>query len=269
MTISGITSTTGYGGYGATSLALWPTLTGGGTVGQTGSNRPSATTGQTVTTTATAAAAGKATGTGQPSQILAAAAGPGSTGTVLSAQQKAQIAQYKLLAQTAQADVQAQQRVAGPYAGTVSYQYERGPDGTLYAVAGDVTFNVEPVANNPAATVAAMQTITRAALSVVPPTAQDLLAVREAAQYSAEAQAALKSSRTAATTTNATTTNAAAAAKSANAAWIAQTQAVTAATATVLAAQQQAGATVFGMGGVGTGVNQAANQAGYPLTRAG
>ena len=69
-------------------------------------------------------------------------------------------------------------------------------------------------ARHPAATIAAMQTIEKAAMSMVPPTAQDLAAAREAAQYLTQAQAQLNAA-----------------------------QATTAAANTVLAAQQQTAAT--------------------------
>ncbi len=260
MSIAGLTSLSGYG---TAFPALPAILTGGTAVGQVvGLKQPATATRQTATTgaqTTTVNTTGTNTNaTGQPIQTLAAAAGTGTTGTVLSAQQKAQIAEFTLLDQTARADVQAQQRAAGGYAGTTTYQYERGADGTLYAVAGDVTFNVQPVPNNPAATIAAMQTITNAAMSVTPPTAQDLAAVREAAQYTSEAEAALKAAQTGTgtgtgniTTTNTTTKTVAQTAQ----AKAAQTRAVTAATATLLAAQQQAVGALYGLAGGGFATN--------------
>jgi hypothetical protein len=287
MTTLGITGTTGLG---TSYQTLASSVIGVLASGQLSSVKQQAAVPQQTTTTTTTAgtkAAGTQTTTTQASQTLASAAGTGSTGTVLSAQQKAQIAQFQLLDQTARANVAAEQRAAGAYGGTVSYQYERGPDGTLYAVAGDVTLNVQPVPNNPAATLSAMQTITNAALSVAPPTADDLMAVREAAQYTAEAEAALRSAQagtaTAATTNTANGTTATTGTKTATTntatATAAQTkaarqQAVTAATATVIAAQQQAVGSLYGITGHGfaayaaAAIGTPANQAGGQLTQA-
>ncbi len=165
--------------------------------------------------------------------------------TATSVRQQNQIAQLKADDQAVRAGIAAQLRAAGAYGGAVTYQYQRGPDGTNYAVAGDVSFNIQPVANNPAATIAAMQTIAKAAMSEVPPSAEDLAAAREADQYLAQAQAQLKAA-----------------------------QATTAAANTVLAAQQQSaafgGATVtFGQGlaayGTAATLGTPANQPGARL----
>jgi hypothetical protein len=263
----------GISGLGSSYQSLSSTLIGSTAVRQaSGYTQGSTASGQVATGTGIQSGQAQTTQT-QATQTLATAAGTGSTGTVLSAQQKAQIAQFKLLDQTARADVDAQERAAGAYGGTVDYQYERGPDGTLYAVAGDVSLNVQPVPNNPAATLAAMQTITNAALSVVPPTAQDLLAVREAAQYTATAEAALHATQAGtATNTNAGTTTGATAQTAQSR--IARQQAVTATTTTLLAAQQQAVGALYGVTGRGfsayaaTTLGTPANQAGSPLAQA-
>lgn len=53
------------------------------------------------------------------------------------------------------------------------YEYERGPDGKLYAVGGEVPLDITPVKNNPEATIEKMQVIKRAAMAPAEPSAQD------------------------------------------------------------------------------------------------
>ena len=48
--------------------------------------------------------------------------------------------------------------------GATSYEYETGPDGARYAVAGEVSMDLSPVAGDPSATLAKMQIVQRAAL---------------------------------------------------------------------------------------------------------
>ncbi|SFN06493.1 putative metalloprotease CJM1_0395 family protein [Thermodesulforhabdus norvegica] len=59
--------------------------------------------------------------------------------------------------------------------GAARFEYERGPDGKLYAVGGEVSLDVSPVPNDPEATIEKMQVIKRAALAPAQPSAQDRL----------------------------------------------------------------------------------------------
>ncbi|HVZ33501.1 MAG TPA: putative metalloprotease CJM1_0395 family protein, partial [Polyangiaceae bacterium] len=55
------------------------------------------------------------------------------------------------------------QQLAGPYAGNSQFDYQTGPDGQRYAVSGSTPVDVEPVANNPEATLHKMEVVQQAA----------------------------------------------------------------------------------------------------------
>ena len=63
--------------------------------------------------------------------------------------------------------------VGGIYAGAPSYSFARGPDGKNYAVSGEVSIDVSPVAGNPQATIDKAQIVRRAALAPAQPSSQD------------------------------------------------------------------------------------------------
>lgn len=84
---------------------------------------------------------------------------------------------------------QAHMAVGGQYAGGVSYDYTRGPDGRLYATGGSVSIDISPVASDPAATVDKMQQVQRAALAPAEPSGQDRAVAAQAAQLIAQARA--------------------------------------------------------------------------------
>lgn len=90
---------------------------------------------------------------------------------------------------------QAHLAVGGQYAGPVSYDYQRGPDGRLYAIGGSVAIDIAPVPNDPDATLQKMQQVQRAALAPAEPSAQDLAVAAQAAQQAAEARAELAQER--------------------------------------------------------------------------
>lgn len=54
-----------------------------------------------------------------------------------------------------------------------NYQYQKGPDGVLYAIGGDVIIDTSPVAGDPQATIQKMQTIRSAALAPASPSGAD------------------------------------------------------------------------------------------------
>lgn len=68
---------------------------------------------------------------------------------------------------------QAHAAAGGQYAGAPTYEYERGPDGALYAVGGEVRIDTSPIPGNAEATIAKMQTVRRAALAPAEPSPQD------------------------------------------------------------------------------------------------
>lgn len=77
--------------------------------------------------------------------------------------------------------------VGGKYTGTPHYQYERGPDGINYAVAGEVSISVSAIKDNPELTIEKAQIIRRAALAPAEPSTQDRRVAMEALQMEADA----------------------------------------------------------------------------------
>lgn len=86
---------------------------------------------------------------------------------------------------------QAHAAVGGQYAGSPSYEYERGPDGKSYAVGGEVQIDVSPVNGDPQATIQKMQLVRRAALAPAQPSAADRSIAAEAANKATQARAEL------------------------------------------------------------------------------
>ncbi len=79
--------------------------------------------------------------------------------------------------------------VGGVHASAPSFSYERGPDGQLYAVEGEVRIDTSPIPDDPQATLEKAETIMRAALSVPEPSTQDRRVAADARAMAAEARA--------------------------------------------------------------------------------
>lgn len=86
---------------------------------------------------------------------------------------------------------QAHAAVGGQYAGSPSYEYERGPDGKSYAVGGEVQIDVSPVNGDPEATIQKMQVVRRAAMAPAQPSAADRAIAAEATNKATQARAEL------------------------------------------------------------------------------
>ncbi|GAP74399.1 srpA-related protein [Pseudoalteromonas sp. SW0106-04] len=86
---------------------------------------------------------------------------------------------------------QAHASVGGQYAGSPSYDYQRGPDGKNYAVGGEVQIDVGEVPGDPQATIEKMQQVRSAALAPAEPSGADRAIANEATQKLARAQAEL------------------------------------------------------------------------------
>ncbi len=77
---------------------------------------------------------------------------------------------------------------AGPYArGGPHYEFVRGPDGKLYAVAGEVKIDTSPVPGDPEATLEKARAIKRAALAPANPSPQDRMVAALADRMAAKA----------------------------------------------------------------------------------
>lgn len=84
---------------------------------------------------------------------------------------------------------QAHASVGGKYASAPSYTYERGPDGRMYAVEGEVKIDTSPIPNDPQATLEKAEIIQRAALSVAEPSSADRAAAADARAMAIDARA--------------------------------------------------------------------------------
>jgi len=82
----------------------------------------------------------------------------------------------------------AHQITGGAYTGGASYDYEVGPDGKRYAVAGEVPIDYGPVPNDPQATIEKMQTVIAAAMAPADPSPKDYQVAAQARQYLLEAK---------------------------------------------------------------------------------
>ena len=82
----------------------------------------------------------------------------------------------------------AHQIAGGQYTGAASYQYERGPDGQRYAVAGEVPIDYGPVPGDARATIDKMQQVISAALAPADPSPKDHQVAAQARQYLLTAQ---------------------------------------------------------------------------------
>jgi len=83
---------------------------------------------------------------------------------------------------------QAHANTGRPYTGSPQYEFEQGPDGKRYAVAGHVSIDVSPVHGDPKATIRKMEKVHRAALAPAEPSAQDRAVASQAQQEKLKAQ---------------------------------------------------------------------------------
>jgi hypothetical protein len=81
----------------------------------------------------------------------------------------------------------AHQSAGGQFAGSPSYTYQAGPDGRRYAIGGEVAIDVSPE-KDPAATIAKMESVRRAATAPAEPSPQDFKVAAAAQRMMTEAQ---------------------------------------------------------------------------------
>ena len=108
-------------------------------------------------------------------------------------QEQQQIKELKARDTEVRTHEQAHAAVGGQYAGSPSYEYQRGPDGTNYAVGGEVPIDVGVINGDPQATIDKMQTVRAAALAPAEPSGADRAIAADATQKMAAAQAELAS----------------------------------------------------------------------------
>jgi len=85
--------------------------------------------------------------------------------------------------------------VGGQFAGSPSYEFQRGPDGVSYAIGGEVSISTGGVPDDPEATIAKAQQIQRAALAPADPSSQDRAVAAGAASLELQALAELAQQR--------------------------------------------------------------------------
>lgn len=71
------------------------------------------------------------------------------------------------------------------------FQYQKGSDGRLYAIAGEVSIDTSPVPDDPRATLMKAQVIARAAMAPAVPSAQDRAVAAQASAMIQQARAEL------------------------------------------------------------------------------
>ena len=110
----------------------------------------------------------------------------------LSEEEQKQVTQLKARDREVRTHEQAHKNAGGPYAGSPSYEYTRGPDGKQYAVSGEVSIDASPIAGNASATIAKMEIIIRAALAPAEPSGQDMKVAAQARAAKTQAQSELR-----------------------------------------------------------------------------
>lgn len=117
---------------------------------------------------------------------------PGAGETELSEEDQKRVEEMRQRDQDVRAHEQAHLSAAGPYArGGINLEYEKGPDGRRYAVAGHVNIDLSPVPDDPDATIRKMQVVRQAANAPAQPSSADRAVAAEAAQIEAKARAEL------------------------------------------------------------------------------
>lgn len=87
--------------------------------------------------------------------------------------------------------------VGGPYAGSPTYEFVRGPNGVNYAVGGEVSIDTSPVANDPEATILKARQVKAAANAPAETSAQDRKVAAAAASMEIQAEAELRAQESA------------------------------------------------------------------------
>jgi hypothetical protein len=117
------------------------------------------------------------------------ASGQKNNGQNLTPDQLKELTELKARDREVRAHEQAHQSVGGQYAGSMSFSYERGPDGAQYAVGGEVSIDVSPVQGDPQATIEKMRVVRAAAMAPAQPSGQDRAVAAQAMQTMLQAQA--------------------------------------------------------------------------------
>ena len=116
----------------------------------------------------------------------------------LSEEEQAQVAKLKQIDAKVRAHERAHAAAGGAHAGAPSYSYTRGPDGQMYATAGEVAIDLSPE-NDPEATLQKAAQVAAAALAPADPSGQDRAVAAAAAQLRLQALAQIREEKRAET----------------------------------------------------------------------
>ncbi len=109
----------------------------------------------------------------------------------LSREEKETVEKLRARDREVRAHEQAHLAAGGPYTGGVQYEFAAGPDGSRYAVGGEVKIDVSEVPDDPQATIQKAQVIRRAALAPANPSPADRKVASQASRMERRARAEL------------------------------------------------------------------------------
>lgn len=114
-------------------------------------------------------------------------------------QTKEQIAEEKIIQELSARDAEVRRHenahaaTGGSVTGAPSYEFRKGPDGKSYAVSGEVSVDVSPVAGDPEATIRKMKKVHAAAMAPMNPSTQDIKVAATATNIILQAQSEIMS----------------------------------------------------------------------------
>lgn len=107
----------------------------------------------------------------------------------LTPEERKQVEELKKRDQEVRRHEQAHLAAAGAHArGGPSFTYQKGPDGKMYAIGGEVPIDLSPVAHDPQATIQKAEAIQRAALAPAEPSGPDRQVAAKAAALATKAR---------------------------------------------------------------------------------
>ncbi len=113
----------------------------------------------------------------------------------LSESEQQQVRELKNRDREVRSHEQAHKSAGGAYAGSIHYDYQRGPDHKRYAVGGHVPIDVSEVSGDPGATIRKMDIVRQAALAPAEPSSADRQVAATASKKAAQARAELAQSK--------------------------------------------------------------------------
>ena len=126
-----------------------------------------------------------------------------SAGAELSSQQQSEVKQLAQIDREVRAHEQAHIAAGGNLVrGGASFEYQTGPDGKRYAVAGEVQIDISPVKDDPQATINKARRIRQAAMAPADPSNQDRSVAAQATKMEIAARQELAQNRSSSTATN-------------------------------------------------------------------